>query len=319
VPTNNKPQVLIVDSSPSNLSRLGNILDDDYHITLASNWQQTLDCVQKTHPDIILLNIVMPEIDGYEMCRRLKADEKTKDIPLIFTTTSASEENEEKALLLGALDFLIDPFHPPILKAKVHNFSTLYRQQRLLEKLASIDGMTEIPNRRNYDITLDREWRRCLRARTPLSLIMVDIDCFKQYNDTYGHGAGDGALKVLADIMRVTISRPGDFIARYGGDEFTLVLPETDEKGGKSVAEAVRMGLEGMGIPHKNSPVSDVLTVTIGGATMIPNSTLSAKALACKADTMLYQAKRESRNLVAWDSEFKSEPKVDAQSLLQID
>jgi diguanylate cyclase (GGDEF)-like protein len=249
-------------------------------------------------PDLILLDIMMPEMDGYEVCRRLKADFRTKNIPVIFITAMNQEEDETKGLEIGAVDYITKPFSMAIVKARVRTHLELKRHRDMLENLSSLDGLTGIPNRRRFDEMLDTEWRHCLRENVFLSLIMMDIDYFKNFNDNQGHQAGDDCLKKVAMMLASSVRRPMDFVARYGGEEFVAILPKTDADGIAIVAENIRKNIESLLIPHSHSPASDYVTVSLGGAAVVPNTQLSSDILVKAADDALFQAKREGRNCI---------------------
>ena len=220
--------VLIVDDAPANIEVLSEALSDEYEVLFATSGQDALDVAAEQHPDLILLDVMMPEMDGYEVCTRLKGDTKTQTIPIIFVTAMDHEEEETKGLNVGAIDYLAKPIRPAIVRARVRNHLELKRYRDNLECLSSTDGLTGIANRRRFDEFLDREWLRARRCQTPLSLILMDIDLFKGYNDHYGHLAGDDCLRHLAREMTACLRRPTDLVARYGGEEFACLLPDTD-------------------------------------------------------------------------------------------
>jgi diguanylate cyclase (GGDEF)-like protein len=300
-----KPVVLIVDDAPANIHVLAEALHADYQVKVATNGQTALDLAQHPdQPDLILLDIMMPEMDGYELCRRLRENESTKNIPVIFVTARSSSGDEEYGLNLGAVDYITKPFEIPIVRARVRTHVTLKHKTDLLETLASLDGLTGIPNRRRFDAVLDSEWRRCHRNGTALSLLLADVDYFKQYNDHYGHGAGDDCLKKIASTMTCSLSRSGDTVSRYGGEEFAVLLPETDGTGACHVAERLRGEVETLAIHHSRSSVADHVTISIGGvATVPPDGSLPDSFLAT-ADRMLYQAKSEGRNRVCFTDQL---------------
>ncbi|WP_432738301.1 GGDEF domain-containing response regulator [Maridesulfovibrio sp. FT414] len=296
-----RPKILIVDDERLNLNVLSDLLRQDYKVILAKNGNQALERVNtETPPDLILLDVVMPEMDGYEVLRRLKDNDRTKDIPVIIITALDSMQDEAKGLERGAVDYIRKPFHPPIVKARLKNHLTISRQRKLLEGLANLDGLTEMPNRRSFELALEREWRRCMRSGELLSLAMMDVDCFKQYNDNYGHAAGDDVLKKVAHVLLSEARRPGDLSARYGGEEFVLLLPETDASGGRYIAEKIRVMIADLGIVHEFSSAGQVLTASLGGVTFFPSTGSKPQDLAIAADSMLYEAKRRGRNQVLW-------------------
>ncbi len=298
----NRAKILVVDDERMNLNILSDLLMDDYKVILAKNGEQALERAwSDSPPDIILLDVMMPEMDGYTVLHKLKEDDRTKSIPVIFITALDSIEDEATGLEKGAMDYIRKPFHPPIVKARIRNHLTLVRQRQLLEGLANFDALTEIPNRRSYELAVEREWRRCQRAFLPISLAMVDVDCFKQYNDNYGHAAGDVALKKVAGVISSSVNRPCDLAARFGGEEFVILLPETDAYGCRYLVEGIRKKVEDLALKHEFSLVTKTLTISIGGVTIVPGVANAPEDLVKGADSMMYQAKRNGRNNVIWE------------------
>lgn len=292
--------LLIVDDEKQNRTLLTELLQDEYRLILAKNGVQALERAFEHTPDLILLDVLMPEMDGHAVIRQLKNDERTRDIPVIFISALDSAESEERGLELGAVDYISKPFRPSIVRARVRSHIQSVHQRRLLEKLALLDGLTEIPNRRRFSQVYEQEWRRCRRAGAPLSLIVVDVDHFKLYNDTYGHAAGDAVLRMVAQTLRGALKRSSDFVARYGGEEFVILLPEVGQAGAQGLAEQVRQEIEGLRIRHQASPVAPWVTISLGGATAMPQDAQEEPELFCTADASLYQAKHGGRNRVAW-------------------
>lgn len=293
-----RPKILVVDDIPSNVHVLSRILKDDYDIYFATDGEKALDLVQARMPDLVLLDIMMPGMDGFEVCRRIKADPATHDIPVIFISAKSEVEDETLGLEVGAIDFITKPISPPIVKARVRNHLLLKRQTDLLRSLSFLDGLTGIANRRRFDDAMAREWRRCARSNLPLSLIILDVDHFKAYNDHYGHQAGDECLRMVAEVLSDCARRPSDLVARYGGEEFVCLLPETDGPGAVRVAEGFRTSVAECRIPHAQSPVIPYVTISLGVATVIPSAEGSPEQLAEMADQLLYRAKRTGRNRV---------------------
>ncbi len=292
-----KPLVLIVDDTPTNIQILAEILATDYRVRVAVGGKAALEVVERQGvPDLILLDVMMPGMDGYEVCRFLKENPKTSKVPVIFVTAMNEAADEERGLRVGAVDYITKPFHLPIVKARLQNHIKLKLMTDMLETMAWLDGLTGIPNRRRFDQALEIEWKRAIRSGTALSVIMADVDYFKNYNDQYGHGAGDVCLKRVASALAAAVTRPADLVARYGGEEFILLAPETSVEGARALAEQLRSGIENLAIPHELSEVAPCVTVSVGYASMVPDRLDSAAALLQAADRMLYHAKRAGRN-----------------------
>ncbi|MGC1507658.1 diguanylate cyclase [Ketobacter sp. MCCC 1A13808] len=293
------PRVLVVDDDATSREALALLLrHHDMIVSIAKCGKDALKMVQESRPDLVLLDVTMPEMDGYEVCRRLKADPETRNIMVIFLTGMTDSRNEERGLALGALDYITKPVVVPILKARIKNHLEMKRKNDLLTALARLDGLTNIPNRRLFDSLLHQEWSRSARHSRPMSLMMIDVDFFKRYNDTYGHIAGDDCLRVVARLISQCMKRSSDVVARYGGEEFVVLLPEAEEADTLVLAEKIRKKLLSLKIPHSGSPISDYLTVSIGCCTMTPNAQQSPQTLIIAADQNLYQAKESGRNKV---------------------
>ncbi len=295
-----KPRILIVDDTPINIHVLVQALQADYHVKVATNGQRALAIAQSAEkPDLILLDVMMPEMDGYEVCRRLKDSPATKNIPVIFVTALDTAHNEEMGLDLGAADYITKPFVLPIVRARVRNFIAFKQNFDLLESLAFIDGLTRLANRRRFDQAIEVEWKRALRSGTSLSVVFADIDNFKKYNDHFGHGKGDECLAKVATVFSKTFCRPGDIAARYGGEEFVAILPETDTDGAAEVAERFRAGVYALSLPAAPSANAPCVTVSVGYASACLNRDHTVAALVEEADKALYRAKEGGRNRIA--------------------
>ncbi|CAK0740296.1 two-component system, chemotaxis family, response regulator WspR [Gammaproteobacteria bacterium] len=296
-----KPLILIVDDTPINVQVLAEAFRTDYRVRAVTSGQAALDSIAKHGiPDLLLLDIMMPEMDGYEVCRQLKNNQMTQDIPIIFVTAKSDAMDEEYGLRLGAMDYITKPFYLPIVTARVQNQINLKLKNDLLESLVMLDGLTNLPNRRRFDEALELEWKRAYRNLLPLTLVMADIDFFKGYNDNLGHRAGDACLKKVAQALAETIQRPADLVARYGGEEFVILLPETNSAGAQIIVERFCAGVESLQIPHPASKVSPWVTISVGFASIMPGSKaeLASTSLLERADKMLYRAKEEGRNRV---------------------
>ncbi len=293
-----KLMILLVDDAPTNIQMLNETLKDGYHLFFATNGRDALRIAAETLPDLILLDVIMPDMDGYEVCRILKADPLMKDIPIIFITAMNQQEDEAIGLELGAVDYITKPFNPTIVRLRIRNQIKLKRQRDILTRLSNLDGLTGIPNRRCIDETLEREWRRGIRSCKPISLLMIDIDYFKAYNDSCGHLAGDDCLRAVAQALDDSMGRAADFVGRYGGEEFLAILPETNEEGALFVANDMQNEVAKLAIQHPATPLGKQITLSIGIATAIPYRENEFTSLLQEADKMLYQAKQEGRNRI---------------------
>lgn len=295
-----RPTVLIVDDTPTNIQILAQALKYDYTIQTATNGPAALSLLQEADkPDLILLDIKMPVMDGYEVCRRIKQDPETWHIPVIFVTALDQFKDQQKGFDLGAVDYITKPFGVPLVIARVKVHIRLKLKSEMLEKLAFLDGLTDIPNRRGLEETFTKEWGRAKRTGTPLSALMIDVDCFKAFNDHYGHGAGDECLRRVAQILERGLMRPGDFIGRYGGEEFSVILPDCDTAGAALVAENLRARVAALKISHAHSAAADSVTISIGYATRIVGPDSSWSDLLDEADKALYLAKTRGRNRIS--------------------
>lgn len=293
-----KPRILIIDDQPLEIRLLAESLKASYEIILATDGQAGLKrAISVPAPDIILLDVVMQGLDGLEVCRRLKAEPSTRNIPVIFISSLSGDADETQGLEAGAVDFINKPFRLPVVLARIRTHLELKRRGDVLESLSYLDGLTGIPNRRRFDASLEIEWRRALRNNRPVSLILVDIDWFKSYNDAYGHIAGDICLTQVARMLAGQVKRPSDLVARLGGEEFGVLLPETGEEGAHNMAAAMLRAVSDMDVVHEGSDLGKV-TVSLGVATCVPWEGLSLLQLLSVADQMLYAAKGAGRNQV---------------------
>lgn len=290
--------VLAVDDVPANLKMLGQILGPQYRYLCATNGQAGFELAVAQRPDIILLDVMMPDIDGYEICTRLKADARTQSIPVIFLTALKDETDETRGLEIGAIDYITKPFCPAIIQARVRNHLELKRYRDMLERMSFTDGLTGLSNRRFFDDFLEREWRGAIRNGTAISLILMDIDHFKLYNDHYGHLQGDACLRNVGEALLAAARRPSEMVARYGGEEFACVLTDPPPEGAGTLAGLLLESVVGLKLPHAASSVSDHVTLSLGAATMRPVVNQPCTSLITRADELLYQAKRNGRNQV---------------------
>ncbi|MGO4378224.1 diguanylate cyclase domain-containing protein [Pseudoduganella sp. RAF53_2] len=293
-------KVLVADDDAINRQVLGELLKPEYTVLLAKNGAQTLERARRHLPDLILLDVVMPDMDGYEVLRELRDDPATEHISVIFISGLDRPEDEANGLKMGASDYIAKPFNAVVVMARVALHLQLVRQRRMLEHLANVDALTSLANRRRFDDVFAQEWQRSQRSGEPLSLALLDIDCFKQYNDLYGHPAGDRVLRAVARTAAGLMRRPADLAARYGGEELALLLPCTDAVHARHVMETLCATIAQQNIPHAASAAAPMLTVSIGGATHLPGGKATDYDLLEAADTHLYQAKQAGRNRVHW-------------------
>lgn len=296
-----KHKILIVDDEKSNRKILSALLEADFEIILAKDGKQVFERFRDNKDiDLVILDIMLPDMDGYEILKHMKNDECLREIPVVIISVLDSLENEEKGLKLGAVDYITKPFHPGIVQLRVKNHIQLVEQRQMLEDLVGIDGLTGINNRRNFDQLYSKQWLSSRRSGNLLSLIMIDVDNFKKYNDTYGHAAGDAVLKAISNVLNSTIKRPDDTISRYGGEEFVATLPNTDSDGAKFIAEKLRRSVEDLKIPHESSDTSDYVTISLGGITSNPEKNSTLTEFLKTSDQMLYLAKAAGKNCVRW-------------------
>lgn len=289
------PCVLIVDDQPINIQALYRIFAPDHRVLMATSGARALAVCKDDPPDLVLLDVVMPEMDGHEVCARLKADVATRDIPVIFVTAHTDAEDETRGLALGAVDFISKPFNPAVVQARVKTHLALKAHSDLLRQMAFVDGLTGVANRRCFDERLGTEWRRAARYARPLALLMLDVDHFKRFNDRYGHQVGDDCLRHVASAIRGGLLRPGDLVSRYGGEEFACILPETDLDGALTVAMGIEQRVRGLQIEHADSDASNVMTLSVGVAVSIPEPDGDPLKLLALADVQLYRAKDSGR------------------------
>ena len=316
-----KQRILLVDDDPATIQVMGRILGDCAELRFATSGEMALERVREQAPDLLLLDAEMPGMSGFQVCEAMQADAALREIPIIFVTSHSTPDFEVKGLEIGAVDFIAKPINKTLLLARV---KTQLRIRQLTDELrhnATVDALTALSNRRAFDEALAREWRRSLRQGEPLSLLMVDVDHFKAYNDRYGHPAGDSCLAAVGAALRASALRPTDIVARYGGEEFALLLPNTARAGAEQLAHRVLGNIEKMDIPHATSAVGRHVTVSVGIASYDDESscwiTPSADSrfaceLACTpgdllvaADRALYAAKQGGR-AQAWQLDIEN-------------
>jgi diguanylate cyclase (GGDEF)-like protein len=294
-----KPKLLLVDDQRVNILVLYELFREECEVFMAMSGEQALQMCHTVLPDLVLLDVHMEGLDGHEVCRHLKDDPKTHDIPIIFVTAQGAEEDEVRGLELGAVDFIVKPINPVIVKARINTHLTLKRQGDLLRSLALLDGLTGVANRRKFDKELERDWRQCAREKTTLSVIMVDVDYFKRYNDHYGHQAGDTCLQTVAKALSGELSRPYDLLARYGGEEFACILPNTSLNDAVQIARRMLATVQALKVEHLTSELGH-LSISLGVAAVTPTDALLPQTLIAEADKQLYQAKQDGRARVSF-------------------
>ena len=292
-----KNSLLIVDDEKSNIVLLRQILGKEYTVYAAKNGPEALEVASERLPDVILLDILMPGMNGYEVISALKNFTLTRTIPVIFITALNDPKDEEKGLLLGAADYINKPFSPAVVKLRVQNQIKILNYINIIKRMGMTDQLTDLPNRRSFEERIRMEWNRAIRDNTPISVLILDIDRFKQYNDTYGHWQGDVALKTVAKVLMYETKRLSDFVARMGGEEFVVILANTDALGAFEVAENIRKNIESTQIPLEDGQ-TNTITVSIGVNTQIPTLGSSIDEFLGYADSALYTAKREGKNRV---------------------
>jgi diguanylate cyclase (GGDEF)-like protein len=318
------PEILLVDDDPGAIALLRSMLCGLARLKFATNGRDALRLAQESPPDLILLDAQMPGMSGFELMQALKSDAHLAELPVIFVTGHAEPAFEVIALDMGAADFIAKPFRSSQVTARVKTHLRLKRMSDELRHLASTDALTGIANRRVFDDALAHEWLRARRSGDPLSLLLIDVDHFKRYNDRYGHQMGDDCLIRVAQALRASCRRPADLVARYGGEEFMVLLPQTPRLGAECVAAGAIEAIQALGIAHEDSPTSRCVSVSIGAAAHDEDSPCvdahgrcSAHDLVLAADEALYAAKRAGRAQVkvkdiseafTWKHELDAEP-----------
>ncbi|WP_273596114.1 GGDEF domain-containing response regulator [Roseateles koreensis] len=293
-----RSSVLIVDDQAAVLQTLYQLFKDTYEVFVATSGAQALSRAKVNPPDLVLLDMVMPGMTGMEVCRQLKEDPETQNIPVIFLTGNCSVDDEARALDAGAADFISKPFNPRIVSVRVNTQLRLKAKSDLLRRIARTDALTGLGNRRHFNSTLFKEWRRCARNSLPISLVFIDVDFFKRFNDIYGHPMGDYCLSSVASAMKSRMWRPADLLARFGGEEFVCLLPETPLKGAIHKAQELEAAVRDLAISHEGSSVAPVVTISLGVAAALPAQGDDPETLIDAADRMLYESKAGGRGQV---------------------
>lgn len=302
--------ILVVDDQPANLKVLLSFLrDHQFQIRIAEDGKRALQVLETYQPDIILLDVMMPGMDGFETCRKIKRNKRTANIPVIFMSALDNIEDKIEGFEAGGVDYITKPFQQLEVLTRINTHIMLHRkeqeleqalnevmrQQQLFKKLAITDDLTGLFNRRHLNNILTQEFQRSKRHKHDLSCLMLDLDHFKKVNDTYGHNFGDIVLHEFASILQ-DVTRNSDYAFRFGGEEFFLLLPETDITGALQVGEKIRSRMENSTISQGN--VSTTVMVSVGVASVHNNTPATSDQLITFADKALYEAKVNGRNQI---------------------
>ena len=292
------PTILIVDDERVNRTMLAELLGQQYRVLLAKDGPTALTmAAREAHRLLlVLLDVSMPGMSGYEVLAELRRQESTASVAIIFITGQSDAAAEEYGLRLGAADYVSKPIRPAVVSVRVRNQIDLALQRRFLERLAQVDGLTNLANRRHFDDMLQRAFRMCLRRQEPMGLALIDIDHFKLYNDHYGHLQGDEALKTVASTLARHARRPFDLAARFGGEEFALVLPGHADAA--PLVERFRQEIQALALPHAASTTAPHLTVSCGVLTIQCQEPPATDEWLRQVDELLYAAKTAGRNRV---------------------
>lgn len=292
-----KYSILIVDDEKTNLDVLNHILKNDYTVYVAKTGGMALRRAREDRPDLILLDILMEDMSGYEVLKELKKADETRNTPVIFITGLSNAADEEKGFLMGAVDYIIKPFNNTIVKARIRKSMVEVRQRRIIEGAHDIDVLTGMPNRHNFEECLMAEWRQAVRDGAPLSVMRIDLDHFEQYNEVHGYLQGDILLQTIVNAFARNLKRPADYAARIGRDEFAAILPGTGSRGAEAVAEEIRRMVELMDVPRMGT--ADVkATVSIGAAGCNPKESEDFTEIMNEAGSALTQAQQSGGNQV---------------------
>jgi diguanylate cyclase (GGDEF)-like protein len=297
-PLRQRPRILMVDDQPIQIQVMHRVFREDCEVFMATSGEQALELCQRAPPDLILLDLMMPGMDGFQVCRALKQAPETAEVPILFITAQADAVDQVKALEAGAVDFISKPVNPTLVRARVRTHLTLKAQSDLLRDMAYADVLTGIPNRRAFDERLQTEWRRAQRYGTELAVLMLDVDHFKNYNDRLGHPQGDVCLRAVADAIISVTYRGHDLVARYGGEEFVCLLPGCGLETAVEKGERLRVAVEDLRVPHPDSSVGPYVTISLGAAAIQPKQGLDPSSVLAMADESLYRAKESGRNRV---------------------
>jgi diguanylate cyclase (GGDEF)-like protein len=288
------PRVLVADDDRMNILIISSALKGEFEVATASTGAEVLERVTAGDIDLVLLDVLMPGMDGFDVCRRLKSNPDTADIPVIFVTSLEESAEETQGFAVGGVDYITKPIRPPIVRARVRTHVELKRTRDLFEQLASVDPLTGVANRRRFDTEIGEEWRRTGRSDRWLSLALIDVDHFKRFNDRYGHLAGDQCLRAIALALARSARRAGEVVARYGGEEFGLILPDVDPAMMQGVIRGLLVDVSSIELPV--APPHETITVSVGAISVVPSKDMEANVALAAADDLLYQAKGGGRD-----------------------
>ena len=293
-----KYDILIVDDDESNLDTLSKMLKSTYNLQLAKTGESALEQAREGLPDLILLGLLLPDMSGFDVLTELKASVLTRDIPVIIISSLDNIENEEKGLFMGAVDYIGKPYHQSIVKARIRTHLQIVKQLMLIERYCLIDVLTDTANRSGFEKLLYSEWRRAIRENEDISLLMIDIDRFREYNLLYGHQQGDNMLREVARTISGCVKRSTDLVARYMGEKFAVILPSTDRNGAGNIAETVRSSVEKMVVLSALTDMPTSITVSVGIATIKPILDDDSDEFLGEAEAALHEAKKGGGNIV---------------------
>jgi diguanylate cyclase (GGDEF)-like protein len=291
-------RILIVDDDPDTVLVLASVLKNLGKVYLTTRSAEAVSLACRVDPDLVLLDMEMPDADGFSVLKELRSHAQLDDTLVLFVTSHAEPDIEAHALSAGAIDFIHKPVHADIVRARVRNYLALKQQGDQLRRWSMVDGLTGLANRRAFDVELDQEWARAAKSGESLALVLCDIDYFKRFNDVYGHPAGDACLQSVAAALRGGATSPRAVAARYGGEEFALLLPGLAGADATQVAESICAAVSALDVPHAGSAVAQHVTMSLGVATSTPEPLERPGVLVRAADAALYQAKERGRNRV---------------------
>ena len=298
-------KILVIDDSKFSQQMLSMFLGKDYELFSATNGALGIQLAKMQLPSLILLDLEMPLMDGFSVLRELKKDIHTRDIPVIMITGATQSGAEEEALFLGAVDFIRKPFSEVVVKARVRTHVDLFSYRQTIESQLLVDLTTQIPNRRSANIILCEMWDNALEEKKPFSLAMVDIDSFSAITSIYGFQQSQHVLRTVADTIRkIAVQRDG-FVARYDGDRFIVAFPNTNSTMAESVINAIRLSISDMAIPNKGAITGEIVTLSAGGCTEVPQSTEGLESCIKVVESTMLAAKEKGRNCVMWKSKYK--------------